>query len=124
MEDVGISLSDVAIVSTVQGNGLTLDVVVPRVVRQVSTVVEDRGFRRDMAGTVAEVVDFVHVEPKAVEGEFLVEAVEHVYPVPSGVWVEEIHEDRVTGPYFANVRLSARFQGEHSPPHSFLKGGP
>lgn len=71
---------------------MTLNAILARLVGQIFGVVEGSLFGGGIAGSVAEIGIFVHVEPNSTELYFLVQSVEHILPILGGIRVEEINK--------------------------------
>ena len=106
----------------VERNCVGLDVVVARVVGQIVGVVKYLRLGGNAAGSVAKIVNFVHVQPQSVELQFAVEEVEHVQPVLGGVGVEVVHKYRIARPYFPHEVRSVCIPRENSSFETLLIG--
>ena len=102
---MSISFRYVAIMSGVQRNGMTFDVVTTRLVRKILRIVKSRRGRRCFASPIAKVGQFIHIEPDSAELYLFVENIEHVLPILSGVGMEEVNKGGPSRPDFSHIRL-------------------
>jgi hypothetical protein len=93
------------------------------VVRQITTVVKNGRVCGDMAGTIAEIIDFVHIEPESIKGKFLIKNVQHIYPILSGVGVKEVNKSSISRPHLPYERLATRLLSVDSSFKSLLIAG-
>jgi hypothetical protein len=61
MEDMNVSLGNIAIVGAVERNGMGLDVIITWCVGEVMGIVKYFGLSGNGARAIAEIIDLVHV---------------------------------------------------------------
>lgn len=102
---VNVCFRNAAVVSSVQRNRMTFNVITARLVREINRVIESCWFCWCFTCSIAEVGEFVHVEPDSAELNFFVEHIEHVLPVLGCVRMEKVNESCGARPNLAYVGL-------------------
>lgn len=99
--DVGFA--DVAVVSSVEGNGVAFDLIRSWLVGQIFRVIKDSRLASSFTCTITEVSQLIHIKPNSTKLYLFVEIVEHILPILSSIRMEEIDEGSRSWPYFTNI---------------------
>jgi hypothetical protein len=103
-----VSLKKTIVVCGVEGNRVTFQIAKPRSIRQIGVVVEDdRLASWRFASSRAKTCKFVGVDPQAGKFNFLIQLLQHVFPILGGVGVEEVRVDGPAYSHFAEKRVSS-----------------
>ena len=98
-----VGFADVAIVSSVEGNGVAFDLIWSWLVGQILRVVEDGRLASSFTCTIAEVSQLIHIKPNTTELYLFIEIVEHILPILRSIGMEEINEGSRSWPNFTHI---------------------